>query len=143
MDFIKGIFWEMPVDLWMDGFFGKIMATLWFVVVIILTGLLSMLLFMAIDGLFLSYVPGEAKVLNKRFDPEHTETHMQTMIVGKTTMIIPQTTSYPDRYYLELEINNLIGEKQVDKIVFDEITEGQMVSVKYSKRRISNSISYE
>lgn len=143
MDFIKGIFWEMPVDLWMDGFFGKIMAFLWFVVMIMLVGLISVLLFMAVDGLFLSYVPGEAKVVSKRFDPAHTEPHMQTMIVGKTTMMIPQTYTYPDRYYLALEINNLIGEKQVDKSIFDEITEGQMVSVKYSKRRISNSISYE
>lgn len=143
MEFIKNIFWEMPVDLWMDGFFGKVMAFLWFSVMIVLVGLVSFMLFMAVDGLFLSYIPGEAKVVNKRFDPAHTETHMQTMIVGKTTMLIPQTYTYPDRYYLGLEINSLVGEKQVDKTFFDEINEGQLVSIKYSKRRISNSISYE
>lgn len=143
MNFIKSIFWEMPVDFWMDGFFGKIMSFLWFAIMIMLVGLVSFLLFMAVDGLFLSYVSGEAKVISKRMSPAHTETQMHAILVGKSTMMIPQTINYPDRYYFELEVNHLVGEKQVDKTFFEEVNQGQEISVKYSKKRISNSLSFE
>ena len=143
MNLIKGIFWEMPVDFWNDGLFGKLMATLWLSVTLTLLAIICFLCFLALDGAFLSYVSGEAKVVGKRFDPAHTDTYMQTVLVGKSTVLIPQTTSYPDRYYLRLEVNGLIGEKQVEKSLFEEIHEGKIIGVKYSKRRITNSISYE
>lgn len=142
MEFIKGFFWDMPVDMWSDGAMGKFMALLWLVIIVIISGLMIGLTYAVIDSAFLKYQSGEAKIIAKRFDPAHDETYMQSVVIGKSTILIPQTSHYPDRYYLQMEIVGLMGEQQVEKSFYEGITEGKIVSVKYSKRRLSNTISF-
>lgn len=144
MSFIKDIFWDTPKDFWKyEGFFGKIMALVWFLLIAFLAFLLFGLSFMAIDRTFLSYVQGQAEVIGKRFDPAHTETYMQTIQSGNTTIIVPQTNYYPDRYYLQLQVKNLSGEQQVNVSTYNEMRQGNIVEVKYSKRRITDELSFE
>ena len=143
MSVIKDIFWEMPVEMWTDGFMGKFMSFLWFSILILLFVLVFALCFFVADKAFLTYREGSAVVIQHRFDPAHSETTMQTMIVGKTTMMIPHTTNYPDRYYLKLKINNLTAEMQVEKNQFDEIKDNNEVKVKYSKNRLSDGLTFE
>lgn len=143
MSMVKDIFLEMPSDFWNDGFVGKIMAFLWLSVLMMLVGLIFFVCFEVADKAFLTYKDGSAVVIQHRFDPAHSETIMQTMIVGKTTMMIPQTTNYPDRYYLELKINDLTGEMQVNKSFYDEVKDNSEVNVKYSKNRLSNGLTFD
>lgn len=144
MGFIKDIFWDMPKDFWQDdGIFGKLMALLWLLLITMLAAIIYWLGFMAVDRTFLDYVPSEAKIVGKRFDPAHEETYMTTVQSGNTTIMIPQTNYYPDRYYLQLEVKGLVGEKQVDLGFYNEMKLSNIVSVKYSKRRITDELSFE
>ena len=144
MEFIKGIFWDMPKDFWQDdGIVGKLVALVWLVLVTILVAIIYWLGFMVADRAFLDYVPAQAQIIGKRFDPAHEETYMTTVQSGNTTIMVPQTNYYPDRYYLQLEVKGLAGEKQVDLSFYNEMKPGNTVSVKYSKRRITDELSFE
>lgn len=143
MDFIKEIFWDMPVEMWEDSFIGKFIALLWFALVMLLTIFLFWGVFSIADRAFLDYVPGEAKIMGKRFDPAHEETYMTSVQSGNTTIMVPQTTSYPDRYYLQLEVKGLYGEEQIDLSTYNEMKEGKVINVKYSKRRFTDELSFE
>lgn len=143
MEFIKGIFWDMPKDFWDDGIFGKLVSLLWFVLVTALSVMLFALAFMVADRAFLEYVPGQATVIGKRFDPAHEETYMTTVQSGNTTIMVPQTNSYPDRYFLQLKVKDLTGEQQVDLGLYNEMKSGNVISVKYSKRRFTDELSFD
>lgn len=143
MGFIKAVFWEMPADFWSEGVFGKLVAFLWLFLVAAIFFLTFMMSYMVVDSAFLTYQLGQAKIAGKRFDPAHSETTYISMPVGNTTMMLPQTTNYGDRYYLQLEMNGLFGEMQVSPSHYEEMKEGKVIDVKYSKRRISDTLSFD
>lgn len=144
MGFMKEIFWEMPKDFWQDdGLLGKVVALFWLFLLTLLAAIVFGVAFMVVDRAGLDYVSGEAKVVGKFFDPAHEETYMQTIQSGNTTITIPQTNYYPDRYYLQLQVKGLSGVQQVNLSTYNEIKEGKFVNVKYSKRRITDELSFE
>lgn len=56
----------------------------------------------------------EGEVIKKTFVPEHTEIHLQPIISGKRTTLIPVSHFYPDSYTIYIkgkdEENNIVTE---------------------------------
>lgn len=143
MNFINEVLWNIPHYLWSIDFMGRIVSVIWLLLILLIVVIIVGCLYLTIDESFLTYVPSKAKLLSKRIDLAHSEATTQTIYAGKTTIVIPRTINYPDRFYLTLEINKLQGVMQVEKDIYNKIVQGQMLTICYAKNRLSKSLSFK
>ncbi len=67
---------------------------------------------------------------------------METVLVGKSVLLIPHTVYSPDAYYAKLAMNGLEGETPISQDKFVNLKPGVTVDVEYSKKRFSNELSF-
>lgn len=143
MSIMYEIFIGIFADFWSDGLFGKFMAIMWESVIILTIGLIFVLIFYLMDSIFLNYKEGEGIVIEKTFDPAHSETHLQSQLIGKTIILIPVTRSYGDRYFINVSVNEKNDNVQIPQEMFNKINLKEIISIKYAQHRFSNSISID
>jgi len=109
---VKGIadmFYETVIENWKYDKFVSIMASIMWLGAAILIYILGYFVYSITEHEISGLKKGIVK--SEDFQAAHSETTMQTVIVGKTTMSIPQTRWINDRWFIEVEGSN--GRKEV------------------------------
>lgn len=110
---------------------------------ITIVGLVVYMMYSIIDESFLSYKPVQAKVVGKMYNPAYTKTYLQPIMIGKTTTLIPMKSQSPERFCLEVEVNEKVGLLEVTKKDYIKIQENELVNVKYAMTRFTKKLQFK
>lgn len=130
--------WEMMTVPIEDNFWGYFLIILfWILLLALLCGVVYGILLM-IDSLFRPVLDGVGTITGRRHTPAHTTTHWTYNSALKIST--PITQYHPDRWYLCIDINGVVGNFDISEDSFYNLKQGQQVFCRYATGRIWKTI---
>jgi hypothetical protein len=131
---------EFIMDMWSDGWVGKLLALLLVTISVIMLGFIGYGIFYLIDTVGRPKYTKICVVTSKGFTPAHTTTQMITITSGKTTTIVPQTIHHPDEWRVCVEFTSGWGDgTSVHHDFYDKVDVGDEIDGTFKVGRLSKS----
>lgn len=120
-----------------------VLNTMLVIVAIFMFIFLAVLLYEVGNNFFISSQAGPATVVSKRIEKAHTTTSNQIVLVGKSTLLIPQTTYHPTQYWVSVRHGESTDETSVAESLYHTIETGQTVAIAYHYGRFDGKFSVD
>jgi hypothetical protein len=127
---------SMIIDMFRDGWLGKLMAVLFCATIALVVWLLAWGAFVAADSWYLPDRSDTGEVVNRDYQSAWVQTIVHYN--GQTTWT--QVICHPESWRITLRVGDLEDSVQVDQSTYDTVPTGEMVPVKYRRGRMSDDL---